>query len=76
MGLLPDLSPHEREDLEADLDVLEEEAGSPQPKPQRIRPILRRLKGVLTTGVLGGLGVAAKKETIDLIDLGQKALGM
>jgi hypothetical protein len=69
-----ELSPDDREELEADLDALEEEAGSPQPTPQRIRPILRRFKDALVKGALSGLEVAAKQESIDLIDMGQKAI--
>jgi hypothetical protein len=70
-----DLSPEDREELDADLDVLEEEAGSPQPKPQRVRPILRRLKGALLTGALRGAEIGAKQEVIHLIEMGQKAIG-
>jgi hypothetical protein len=68
-----ELSPDDQEELEADLDVLEEEAGSPQPKPQRVRPILRRLKDALIKGTVAGAEVAAKQETIHLIEQAQKA---
>ena len=69
-----ELSTDDREGLEADLDVLEEEAGSAQPRPQRVRPILRRLKDALVKGALAGAQVAAKQETIHLIEMGEKAL--
>jgi hypothetical protein len=69
-----ELSPDDREGLEADLDVLEEEAATPQPRPQRVRPILRRLKGALLTGALSGAQVAAKQETIHWIEMADKAL--
>jgi hypothetical protein len=69
-----ELSPDDREALEADLDVIEEEAANPQPRPQRVRPILRRLREVLTKGVLSGVELGAKQETIDLIDAAQKAI--
>ena len=69
-----ELTPDDREGLEADLDVLEEEAATPQPRPQRVRPILRRLKDSLVTGTLAGAQIAAKQETIHLIEMGEKAL--
>jgi hypothetical protein len=69
-----ELSRDDREELETDLDVLEEEARSAQPRPQRVRAILRRLKGALVTGALAGAQVAAKQETIHLIEIGEKAI--
>jgi hypothetical protein len=60
-----ELSTADREGLEADLDVLEEEAAAPQPRPQRLRPILRRLKDALFNGALSGaeLGPSKKPST-------------
>jgi len=69
-----ELSPDDRESLEADLEVIEEEAAAPQPRPGRLRPILRRLKQALIGGAVAGLEAGTKQETIDLIDMAQKAL--
>jgi hypothetical protein len=71
-----ELSPEDREELDADLDVLEEEAGSPLPKPQRVRPILRRLKGALLTGAVKGAEIGAKQEVIHLIEQAQQLPGI
>jgi hypothetical protein len=68
------ITPDDREELEADLDVLEEEAGSPRPRPQRVKPILRRLGNALFKGALSGAEVVGKDETIHLVEMAQKAI--
>jgi hypothetical protein len=69
-----ELSPDDREAVEADLEVIQEEAEKPQPPPpQRVRPALRRLKQALI-GAVAGLEAGTKQETIDLIDMAQKAI--
>jgi hypothetical protein len=69
-----ELSDEEREDIEADLDTVEEEASTPQPRPQRVRPLLRRLQVALTAGALSGAEAGAKEEVIHLIDAAQRAI--
>jgi hypothetical protein len=70
------LSPDDREAIEADLEVIEEEATTDQPRPGRLRPFLRRLRGVLEKGVLAGIEVGAKQETIHLIEQAQQLPGI
>ncbi|HEY9379402.1 MAG TPA: hypothetical protein VIQ02_20170 [Jiangellaceae bacterium] len=69
-----ELSQDEREELEADLGVVEDEAAAPQPRPQRLRPAFRRLSVALTTGVLAGVEVTAKEEVTQLLDAAQRML--
>jgi hypothetical protein len=49
-GLLAEvnLPEDDREEIEADLGMIEEEAATGQPRSQRIRPLLRRLQVALT----------------------------
>jgi len=63
------LSDDDREAIEVDVDVLEEEAQATQPKPKRLRALLGRLKGVLIGGALAGIEAGTKDETIHLIEM-------
>jgi hypothetical protein len=69
-----ELSPDDREALDADLEVIEEEAANPQPRAKWLRPALQRLRGALTTGALKGAEVGARQEVIHLIEQAQQAL--
>jgi hypothetical protein len=69
-----DLSDDDRDAIEVDLDVIEEEAGAAQPRSKRLRALLGRLGAALTTGVLAGVEAGTKQETIQLIEMAQKAL--
>jgi hypothetical protein len=69
-----DLSDEGREDIEADLEIVEEEASTPQPRPWRVRPLLRRLQLAVTGGALAGAEAGAKEEVIHLIDAAQRAI--
>jgi hypothetical protein len=57
------LDPDDREAVEADIEVIEEEAAAPQPRLQRVRPLLRRLRAALVSGALSGAEAGAKQET-------------
>jgi hypothetical protein len=69
-----DLPADDREAIEADLEVIEEEAATDQPRPGRLRPFLRRLRDVLEKGALAGIQVGTKQEVIHLIEQAQQAL--
>jgi hypothetical protein len=69
-----ELSPDDRESLDADLEVIEEEAAAAQPRAGRMRSALRRLKDALFKGALAGAEVGAKQEVIHLIEQAQQAL--
>lgn len=75
-GLLAEvnLPEDDREEIEADLGVIEEEAATGQPRSQRIRPLLRRLRVALTGGALAGAEAGAREEVIQLIDAVQRAI--
>jgi hypothetical protein len=68
------LDPDDREAVEADVEVIEEEAATPQPRPQRLRPLLRRLETALVSGALSGAEAGAKQETLHLVEIAQKAI--
>lgn len=70
-----DLPEDDREAVEADLGVIEDESAAAQQRPERLRPLLRRLQGVLVTGALTGAEAGAKDEVIHLIDAAQRAIG-
>jgi hypothetical protein len=69
-----DLSDQDREDIDADLEIVEEEASSPHPRPQRVRAVLRRLQGAVIGGTLAGAEAGTKDEVIHLIDAAQRAI--
>ena len=69
-----ELSPEDRKAVGADLEVIEEEAATAQPRPGRLETVLRRLKQALVGGAVAGLEAGMKEETIDLIDMAQKAI--
>jgi hypothetical protein len=69
-----DVSDDDREAIEVDLDVIEEETKAAQPRPKRLRALLLRLGAALTTGALAGVEAGTKQETIHLIEMAQKAL--
>jgi hypothetical protein len=71
-----ELSPDDRESLEADIEVIEEEAAAAQPKAGRLRSALRRLKDALFKGALAGIEVGAKQETIHLMEQAQQLPGI
>jgi hypothetical protein len=71
-----DLPDDDRESIEADLEVIEGEAASDQPRWQRLRPFLRRLRGVVEKGVLAGIEAGTKQETIHLIEQAQQLPGI
>jgi hypothetical protein len=75
-GLLAEvnLPENDREEIEADLGMIEEEAATGQPRSQRIRPLLRRLQVALTAGALAGAEAGAREEVIQLIDAVQRAI--
>jgi hypothetical protein len=68
---LPDV---DREAIEVDLDVIEEEGAAAQPRARRLRALLLRLQGVLIGSVLAGVEASTKQEAIQLIEVAQKAL--
>jgi hypothetical protein len=70
------VSPDDREAIEADLEVIEEEAGTPQPRWARLRPFLRRLRGVIEKGALAGIEAGTKQEVIHLIEQAQQLPGI
>jgi hypothetical protein len=71
-----EVSPDDREAIEADLEVIEEEAGATQPRWARLRPFLRRLRGVIEKGALAGIEAGAKQEVIHLIEQAQQLPGI
>jgi hypothetical protein len=71
-----DLPSDDREAIEADLEVIEEEGATGQPRPGRLRPFLRRLRGVLEKGALAGIEAGAKQEVIHLIEQAQQLPGI
>jgi hypothetical protein len=70
------LSDDDREAIEVDVDVLEEETQAVQPKPKRLRALLLRLGAALTTGALAGIQAGTKQETLQAIEMAQKGLGI
>lgn len=69
-----DLSDQDREDIKADLEIVEEEASSPQQRPQRVRAVLRRLQAAVIGGAPAGAEAGTKDEVIQLIDGAQRAI--
>lgn len=69
-----ELREDEREAVEADLSVIEDEAATPQPRPERLRPLLRRLRATVLTGALIGVEAGAKQQVVNLIDATHQAL--
>ena len=67
-----ELSRDDREELEADLEVIEGEATAAQPRLGRLGPFLRRLKAGLVTGTLSGIEAGTKQEVIQLIEQAQQ----
>ena len=69
-----ELDSDDREAVQADVEVIEEEAAAAQSRPGRLRPLLRRLRDALVSGALSGVEVGAKQEALHLIEMAQKAL--
>jgi hypothetical protein len=69
-----DVSPDDRETIEVDLEVIEEEATAAKPRWARLRPFLRRLRGVLEKGALAGLELSTKQDVTHLIDKAEHAI--
>lgn len=59
----------------ADLGSIEDEVSAAPLRPERLRPLLRRLQAVLVTGALSGAEAGAKDDVIHLIEVVQRALG-
>jgi hypothetical protein len=70
-----DLSDDDREAIEVDVDVIEQDTRAAQPKPKRLRALLLRLGAALTTGALAGIEAGTKQETLQASEMAQKALG-
>jgi len=69
-----DVSPDDREEIKADLEVIEEEATAAKPRWARLRPFLRRLRGVLEKGALAAIEASTKQDVTHLIDKAEHAI--
>jgi hypothetical protein len=69
-----DLSDGDRNDIEVNLELIDEEVAAAQPKPKRLRALLHGLYGALIGGALAGVEAGTKQETIHLIEMAQNAL--